>query len=265
MRLKSIRLNEVTELEPLVIRQIDEIEDGLQVLQNQLGVGESGRPDIIAVDADGGLVLIELKAGIASVDALLQALRYRDWLTDNKTLLARVYPQVRPDRPVRLFVGAPDFDDEIHRLARYLSIEVTFVSLVAVKNLDNGEIGLVIETEEVERAAEPEIMLYSVQDILDYLEEPVAKASLRKVLEDLRILGSEMRPYRAGKYRWLEFMHDGEPIAYIGTLKKGFKSQHFDAAIDDWPKPLVVESYEHWCKVSKPHIESLVRTLASRA
>lgn len=164
-----------------------------------------------------------------------------------------------------MFVGAPDFDDEIRRLARYLSIEITFVSLVSVKNVDNGEIGLVIETEEAERAADPEIMLYSAEDILNYLEEPAAKGSLRKVLEDLRMLGLEMRPYRAGKYSWFEFLHNGEPAAYIGTLKRGFKSQHYDAAIHDWPKPLVLESYEHWCKVSKPHIESLVRALTGRS
>src|SRR5437763_668131 len=110
MRLKKIRLKEASELEPLVIRHLSEVEEGLELLQNQLGLGEPGRPDIIALDTDGGLVLIELKADPASAGALLQALRYRDWLTDNKPLLARVYPRVKPDRPVRVFVAAPDFD-----------------------------------------------------------------------------------------------------------------------------------------------------------
>jgi len=132
--------------------------------------------------------------------------------------------------------------------------------LVAVKNVDNSEIGLMIDTEEVERIVDSdEATLYSVQDILDYLKEPAVKATLQKVLEDFRLLGCEMRPYKGGKFRWLEFLHKGEPVAYIGTLKKAFKSQHFDSAVNDWVKQFVVESYEHWCKASKPHIESMVR------
>ena len=115
MRLSKIRLREVSELEPLLIRQLSEVEAGLELLQNQLGIGEPGRPDIIAMDADGGLVLVELKSDPASVGALLQALRYRDWLSENRLLLARVYPRLKPDRPVRVFIAAPDFDDEISR------------------------------------------------------------------------------------------------------------------------------------------------------
>src|SRR5262245_20317563 len=97
MRLRTVRLKEVSELEPMVIQQLDEIEEGLQLLQNQLGVGEPGRPDVIGIDADGALVLFELKADSAGEGALLQALRYHEWLTDKRALLARVYPQVRPD------------------------------------------------------------------------------------------------------------------------------------------------------------------------
>lgn len=220
----------------------------------KLSLGAPGRPDIIAVDRDGSLALIELKADTASVGALLQALRYRDWLTDNKALLSRVYPRVRPDKPVRVFVAAPDFDDAIKRLARYLSIPITFVRVDSVKDEDSGQLALMIATEEIEQAQEPQGHLYSTQDIIDYLTEPTARKEFDKILADLRALDTEVRPYRAGKYRWLEFLYRGEEVAYLGTLREAFKSQHFDPEIEDFVKPLAMESHAEWEQKSKPWI-----------
>ncbi len=259
MRLRKIRLREVSELEPFLIRQLSEVEEGLELLQNQLGIGEPGRPDIIAMDADGGLVLIELKSDPASIGALLQALRYHDCLTENRLLLARVYPRLKPDRAVRVFIAAPDFDDEIARLASYLSIPITFVRAEAVRDEDTGQFALMVATEEVEQRQETQGHLYSVQDIIDYLNDPEVKAEFEKVLADLRALGTAIRPYRAGRYRWLEFLYRGEEIAYLGTLQKAFKTQHYDPEIDDWPKPLVIETYAEWEQKSRPWIVSQIK------
>lgn len=49
MRIKTVRLHEVQELEPRVISQISEIEDGLQVLQNQFTIELNFRQDLDAV------------------------------------------------------------------------------------------------------------------------------------------------------------------------------------------------------------------------
>ncbi len=65
MKLVKVRLDEVGELEPQVLASLGSLEEGLQPLSNQLGIGGAGRPDILAVDADGTLVVIEIKADTA--------------------------------------------------------------------------------------------------------------------------------------------------------------------------------------------------------
>jgi hypothetical protein len=108
--------------------------------------------------------------------------------------------------------------------------------------------------EEPEEEEEVQGNLYTNQDIIDYLTDPVVKKEFDKVLADLRALGVESRPFRGGKYRWLEFINRDKEVVYLGTLKRAFKSQHYDPELGDWIKPLVIETYAEWEQKSKPSV-----------
>ena len=113
--------------------------------------------------------------------------------------------------------------------------------------------------QEVDDGISDQECTYSTQEIIDYLTDPSAKKEFEKVLADLLAMGSEMRPWGSGKRRWLEFLYRGEEVAYIGTLHKAFKAQHYDPDADEWVKPMVMMTYAEWEQRSKPWVTKLTK------
>jgi hypothetical protein len=220
-----------------------------------------GRPDVFAVDADGALVVIELKADEAGSDALLQGLRYFEWFVDRLELIARAYPLVDPAQPIRLFVAAPSFDDGIRRLAKYLDVSVSFVHLAALRNDTNGDVGVTVRLEEVERRSAPDVHLQSEDEILGYVSDSEVRGEVMKVVADLKSLGAAVRPYKGGKYRWLEFLVGQEPVAYLKTLRRSFHAEHDDHDADPWPRVKDLRAHADWATRSRPFVESKIKAL----
>jgi hypothetical protein len=259
MRIASVRLHEVQELEPRVLKQLSDVEEGLSPLQNQLGLGEPGRPDVLAVAADGALTVLELKSVPASLDALAQLVRYWEWLVEKRSAFARAYEKVNPEQPVRAFLLAQDFDADVRRMASYLSIEVALVRVQSVKNLDTGDIGLLFEPVELEAVSDETVVLRTVQDIIDYVVEPSVKSEFIRILDDCKSHGLEVRTWGRGRGRWLEVRHNGQPVAYLGARQKYFRGQHYDPSIDDFPRPYELRSYDEWRAKTWPFIEPFLQ------
>jgi hypothetical protein len=95
------------ELQAGIRRQLNALEPGLVVADG--GVERSvatGRIDILAEDATGGLVVIELKAGTCPAGALEQALGYTSDIA------------IETSRQVRTILVAADFPERIRSAAR---------------------------------------------------------------------------------------------------------------------------------------------------
>jgi len=159
MDLNKTQVNEVQEMEPMVLNDLSKIEDGLIALDNQISLGESGRPDILAVDADGSLVVIELKSVPAGTDALEQSLPFYEWFSENIPLLARPFPQINPQNYVRVLLIAPEFNDGLIRVAKYLDIEIVLILSIPLKDKETGNIGIYYEYIDLERADESTVEL----------------------------------------------------------------------------------------------------------
>jgi RecB family endonuclease NucS len=102
------------EMQAAVRRQLTVLEPGLREADGGLEftVG-TGRLDILAEDAQGQLVVIELKAGICPPGALEQTLGYAEALSKER------------DRPVRAFLVAAEFSDRVRAAAkRTLELEL---------------------------------------------------------------------------------------------------------------------------------------------
>ena len=109
------------DLEACLLSRISEVEPGLRLFEGgsfryqQLETGAVGRLDLLAVDIDGGFVVIELKAGTADDRVCGQVLRYMGWV---KTELAA------PGQAVRGMIVAHDFTDGL-RFAAEASPQLT--------------------------------------------------------------------------------------------------------------------------------------------
>ena len=97
------------DLERWLLSNLNALEDGLQlhrdeeVSGHQWPVGDAGRLDILARDAQGRYVVVELKAGTADDRALGQLLGYVGWMQKD----------LAEEMPVRGVLVAKDFTDRV--------------------------------------------------------------------------------------------------------------------------------------------------------
>ena len=110
------------QLEQMLIENPAAIEDGLQILENQVPASRRFI-DLLAAEGEGAPVVIELKRD--SDDRILtQALEYYDFVRDN----AERFSRIRPDRGInprvepRLILVAGEYSSTISAAARYVNV-----------------------------------------------------------------------------------------------------------------------------------------------
>jgi len=96
------------DLEDHIIRNLDQIEDGLKLysrdgLNGRQFNTDVGRVDILAIDKNNNFVVIELKAGKAHHSVISQILVYMSWVRQN----------IADGKEVRGIVIADDFDKKL--------------------------------------------------------------------------------------------------------------------------------------------------------
>ena len=238
-----------------------------QIYQNPacLGLGEldalakeryqsgGGRLDILLKDSeDETMYEVEVMLGETDETHIIRTIEY--W--DNEK---RRWPQ----RKHIAVLIAEHINRRFFNVIHLLSNSIPIVAIQAAL-LQNGSsrslfFSKVLDTyEEVDDGMSIEQHAYTMQEIIDYITDADAKREFAKVLAELRAMGTEMRPYRAGKHRWLEFLHRNEEVFYLGTLHKAFKAQHYEPEIDDWVKPIVMVTHAEWEQRSKPWITKCI-------
>ena len=96
------------DLQAALRRAIDQLEPGLEIIDDGAERSvESGFIDITARDAEGSIVVVELKSGTARQGAVAQVLSYMGDIADEE-----------PDREIRGFLVAGDFDKKARSAAR---------------------------------------------------------------------------------------------------------------------------------------------------
>ena len=71
-------------LEMFLAGRIEQIEEGMELVDRQLDTGEVGRLDLLCKDKNGNLVVIELKKMKAGSSIIDQIQRYMGWVMDHK-------------------------------------------------------------------------------------------------------------------------------------------------------------------------------------
>jgi len=114
--MNDYRIVQVTEaeLEELVRRAPDKLEEGLRFIDHQVAT-ERGRLDVLLLDSDNALVVVELKV-VEDDGMLVQGIDYYDYVRSSLSAFALAYKQhaIDPSKEPRLFLVAPSFSDQVH-------------------------------------------------------------------------------------------------------------------------------------------------------
>lgn len=256
MELEIVKLDEVSELEPLVIKTLNEIENGLTPIENQIGIGEHGRPDILAVDIDGSLSIVELKSVEASIGAIEQIVRYYDWFVENIHIISRSYQNINPNKPIRLFLVATNFPEDVLRLSKYVDLDLSLIKVIPVREKQTQKIGVIYEYIDSVRKDTVAITFYSIDDIIKYIKDDAVKSEFVKIIDKLKSEEFELKPWKGGKDNWIECIYDGEEIGYLRTRRNYFNCQYFDHDKDDWIwPPMQCTTYKEWKNDCKPQFD----------
>jgi hypothetical protein len=192
---KKVNISKESELENLLVKDPDSLEQGLKILTHQHRAN-GNFIDVLAADMDGVLVVIELKIGEDN-EMLLQALDYYDYVSSNLDRLANEYQKVikiNVEEDPRIILVASHFTDRLKKAARYFkaTIDLREYSYLETKT---GERGL--NFNEVPFDSDSEYApAESVENIMNYINESGVKTLCLKVHKEILKLGSdiEIRP-----------------------------------------------------------------------
>ncbi|MCL6430302.1 MAG: endonuclease NucS [Anaerolineae bacterium] len=232
MPVKKIEIRERQELEPILVSSPELIEEGLRIVAHQLPT-PTGPLDILAIDDGGALVVIELKNEVDDGEGpLLQALRYYDWVVENRAWIAHVYraKDIDPQKDPRLALVAPDFSDSLKRLAKYLAVETELYRYQAIE-LPSGERTIVVtQTYYPDRAEVPRIT--TVPQSAERIQDADAKKLYLECLDQLTGLGLELQ---ARANDTVSAFYKGRRVLRIYPKRSffGVRLQHADSSMTD--------------------------------
>lgn len=191
--IKQVSIDKEAELEDLIIKKyLDGIENGLKLIKNQIRT-DSGPLDILCVDEDGTLAIIELKI-IESDDALVQSLRYLDWVNKNSDRIKEwtISKNLNIDvsKQPRVILIAPSFSETIRRIIKYLDVDTDLFEYNCIKiGEEKGLVFKRVETEEMPAVVrEPT----SVDNWLNYFADEPLKELCRSIIERVKSISPEI-------------------------------------------------------------------------
>jgi len=133
---KSVECVQGDLLKTLVEEQLDAIEPGL------VAMGESlfSEEDIVAVDGSGRLVVIKVTPAKAGASTLAQLLTCFEQQETFRELAALHSPGITLLPDLRFVLVAPQFDEEVTCIARYLSVDLRMIRVSALRRAKTKEV-----------------------------------------------------------------------------------------------------------------------------
>jgi Endonuclease NucS len=193
----KIDIAKESELEHLVMKEPDALERGLRILTHQRRAHSKFR-DILATDAEGVLVVIELKTG-EDDGMLLQALEYYDYISVNRDRLEKEFQKVSKiniEEDPRIILVASSFSERIKKAARYITPEIYLMeySYLESKAAERGLVFKEVAINADSGYAPPT----SLESVLDYISEQELRALCEKVHNEIikRLPNVEVIPRR---------------------------------------------------------------------
>lgn len=188
-RIQPISIESENALEQLLLADIENLEEGLEVLDNQVPAG-SGFIDILAVDSDNALVVIELKKE-ESDRMLLQTLEYYDVVRERAAHFANSYRSKHPvdeHAEPRLILVAHQFSELLQAVVKYVSAPI---ALYTYEYLQFGtQKGLLLTELPVSEAKDFQKRRKSPDEHLDKIVNPQVRALCQETISRILSLDS---------------------------------------------------------------------------
>jgi Holliday junction resolvase-like predicted endonuclease len=230
------------ELEEFIVENPDAIEDGFKILSRQWPT-DSGPLDILGADAEGTIVIIELKAKEDDAQ-IIQGLRYYDYISSNITAIANYFSREDlplSDQDLRLILIAPSFSQTLRRISNYIDVELELKEYKAFK-LPSGEYGIVFNTVEIEEGRRPRLYPSLVDKLNNIKDEKIRNLAIR-FLKDLESHGFEKKMVHD---EWISLWFGGKRIAALGCKRKFFV---IDTETDEGWKRFRIQSESDYSKM----------------
>lgn len=125
----SARAMSEREIQSAFERAYEQIEPGLKWIASFVGTGR-GIIDSLAIDQEGNPVVLEFKReGASTYDALIQAMDYAVWCSENFEWIEKTIRNTGHSDPIqrdiRIMVVASEFDERIKNAARALEFDIS--------------------------------------------------------------------------------------------------------------------------------------------
>ena len=222
------------ELQTLIQKELDAIEEGLELLQREYPSGR-GILDFLCADSGGRLVIIEVKLH-EDENVLFQALRYFSDIDKNRYLIATLFSgkQINIEESPRIILVAEKFSEDLKRLSTLVVPEVELLeySTVILPDGDKAIVYHPVSLPTVDRLpAEPK----TIEKLIEYLRDENLKPLLTKIRHEVKNIGKGIEEYATQGY--IGYKHSsGRQFAYIRILRKSIE---FGAHIIDEKKQLL--------------------------
>jgi Holliday junction resolvase-like predicted endonuclease len=258
MKLKKINIREREELEPIVIKDPEIIENGLKIITHQL-MTDSGPLDILAVDSDNALVIIELKAE-AVESHIDQGLRYYDWCNQNISWIANAYKsyKINPETKPRLILVSPAYTENVKRIAKYIDVDLQLYEYIALEN-ENNERTIVCKSIDFGQQSEPTI-IPTIEKKLEYFKDEKVKKLFENVLDNLKNKGIEIKPI---KDLWISFWYKNKRFMYMSP-KQNFFIIEVLTLENTWAPRIRINNEKDWEENYKLFVEKYIDFLDNK-
>jgi predicted transport protein/Holliday junction resolvase-like predicted endonuclease len=201
------------ELHTLIQKELDAIEEGLDLLQYEYSSGK-GILDFLCADSGGRLVIVEVKLH-EDENILFQALRYFSDIDKNRYLIATLFSgkQVNTEESPRIILIAEKFSEDLRRLSTLVVPEVELLEYSSVI-LPNGDKALVYHSVSLPTVARLPAEPKTIEKLIEYLRNEDLKPLLAKIRHAVKNIGKGIDEYATQAY--IGYKHaSGRQFAYI--------------------------------------------------
>lgn len=229
--LKLKEIQDEKELEDILLRNPELLEEGLKSLTHQL-ITRTGPMDLLCLDSAGKLVVVELKIH-ESNDMLLQAFRYYDYINENRdTIRMKFNEHEIAGRPPRLALVAPSFSEELRLAAKYIAEPKVELFKYFFFEREDGKAELFCQPLDVGSPSVP-IETKDVDDFYDYIRDEQLRDLCKSTVSKIKTIGGRIEVKPTQFYIGLLFKN--RLISRIHTYRERFDIYYpRDKISGDW-------------------------------
>ncbi|MCQ9208256.1 MAG: endonuclease NucS [Omnitrophica bacterium] len=217
--LKKVKLNNEKELHAIIEKELDALEEGLELLKYEFGM-EKGVPDFLCMDSGGRLVIIEVKLQ-EDENILFQALRYYSVIDKQRYVIAKVFSdkEIDPTKHPRMLLIAEKLSDDIRRLSTLIVPDVELYEYTTLLT-PNKKHGICYHPVSLPKIEEIPSKPVTIQNLREYMTKDTLKPLFDEAIEKIKNIGKGIKEYTTQNY--VGFKYKGRQIAWLSPQRKSF-------------------------------------------